>query len=622
MCCRMILIEVRVSNDRNIFTYNKNLKQGVKFKWNKISLNAKNDLKTNHNGSQSTNSKGKERLEYLRGDRDNEEKNNGTFKFRDRTSILGDIIHSSPVFVGAPKNKFPISILFPNSTKYDNFKALAKNREKVVYVGSNDGMLHAFKASNGKELMGYIPEYLFNSDINSGLHFLTDPDYTHRYYTDLSPIVSDVYIDKGDSVDEDSDGSYKDWHSILIGGSRAGGAGIFALDVTDPDFFSETGGNAKKLALWEFSSKDDADMGLSYSKPVIAMMSNGRWAAIFGNGYSNKGSTKAKLFIVFIDGGVDGVWTKGVDYLSLDTNNTLNNGLSTINSFDINGDKVPDRIYAGDLDGNMWNFDVSDPDPGKWGIVNKGSKKPLFVAEHNGTRQAITSKPEVVRLSDTNLTEPKLLVLFGTGKFLETSDKSSNEVNSFYGVVDDNSSHNKNDLVEQTFLVTTYTNEGTNVEDIARVVSDNEVDYNNDSGWFIDFDLITDIGEKIIVDPTIVGDHVFFNTWVPNLGGICSSSSYGYLMSLKLLNGGGPEQVIFDFNGDNKLDHNDNLLDSVSKINFAAGEKFEHGLPSSSSFLSNKQYTSGTEGGNDISQRLILLNSGIYEGRYSWRELR
>jgi type IV pilus assembly protein PilY1 len=452
--------------------------------------------------------------------------------------------------------------------------------------------------------------------------------------------ISDAYFDVG---------SGNAWHTILIGGGRAGGRGLFALEITDPTKFVENDANADDLVLWEFDSSDDPDLGQTFSTPVIAFLNNGRWAAIFGNGYNGTGDGEAKLFILFLDGGLDGVWTAGTDYIEISTQvGSINagdcadglsqcNGLSTPQAVDLNGDKVVDKIYAGDLAGNMWPFDLSDPDPSNWKIAygTVATPLPLFTATHHAgtnpptqqsaTPQPITSKPILVRHPDGLGGDPDILVFFGTGQYLNTSDVSNSSVQTFYGVWDNGTpSLTPADLIEQTFITDVFNNAGVDVSSEIRVTTDNAVNYAGaDNGWFLN--LTASSGERLIVDPDIRGGLVFFNTWIPDTN-VCNAGGSGVLMSVKQSNGGRPDQAAFDLNGDGIVDVNDlvTVLDvngNVIGTYAPSGEVFNLGLPASSNFLSNKQYTPGTESLVPDTREVEPLNdSGT--GRLSWQELR
>ncbi len=576
---------------------------GIPFQWTNLTTVQKNDLLTDPNATVGTvEAKGQARLNFLRGDRSNEQSRNGTYTFRERSKLLGDIVDSDPVFIGKPHSAWPNTAPFPTTLgqTYSAFSASQENRTEMIYVGANDGMLHGFQVSDGAEAMAYIPGNLFKAgDAASGLHYLTDPAYTHRFYVDLAPTVEDVFINtSGDAA----------WHTVLVGGERAGGKGVFALDVTNPANFTEA--NAAQIALWEFTDHDDADMGFSFSKPTIGMMANGRWAAIMGNGYNNSGDGKAKLFILFLDGGLDGVWTSGTDYieLSTDVGSIANgdcidsssdcNGLSTPQAADINGDHIIDRVYAGDLKGNMWAFDLSNTTATNWNVAY--SRQPLFLAG-----QPITSKPVLVtHPNQASGAAPNVLVFFGTGQYLNAADVATSTVQALYGVWDHGvSGITSNQLVEQTFLSGTFTNNGVNVSSRFSVLSNNPVDYSTHQGWFIR--LTQNTGERLIVDPDVLGNTVFFNTWIPE-NTVCSAGGAGVLMSVDLATGGRAANPLFDLNGDNVIDAADFLVGGGA--NYAAtGQRFNRGLPASSAFLGTYQYTPGTSGGSTIEKRKVLL---------------
>ncbi len=209
---------------------------------------------------------GADRLNYLRG---SERRWQPVPQAHD---ALGDIVNSSPVFIGKP----PFS--YQDST-YIAFRDKWKDRKEVVYVGANDGMLHAFDGSSGIELFAYIPSMVFPNLVE-----LTKPSYAHRYFVDGTPSMGDVQF-KSDST----------WHTMLIGGLNKGGQGVYALDVTDPSTFTE--GKASSIVRWEFTDTDDADLGYTYSKPAIVKvrtLTGSKWVAAFGNGYNSTAIRRAR----------------------------------------------------------------------------------------------------------------------------------------------------------------------------------------------------------------------------------------------------------------------------------------------------------------------------------------
>ncbi|MDQ7091092.1 MAG: PilC/PilY family type IV pilus protein [Methylococcales bacterium] len=612
------------SSTRNIFTYNNT--KGIPFLWNDLVTEQKNDFRLNPNNSIADDTKAEARLKYLRGDQAHEKgRATDNYNFKYRKSLLGDSIHSEPIFVAKPQLFWPSAAPFPEgSNSYEVFKeSSAKNREGIVYVGFNDGMLHGFKASDGSEAFAYIPATLFSShSATEGLHYLTSLDYKHRYYVDMPLTISDAYLNNK-------------WHTILIGGGRGGSRGLFALDITDPTQFTQTASHADKLVLWEFDEEDDADMGYTFSKPSIVLMNNGRWAAVFGNGYNSSGDGTASLFILFLDGGNDGEWTDGsqgssLDYVKISTKTgSINqnstcllssdcNGLSSPQAVDVTGNKVIDRVYAGDLQGNMWAFDVSSANSSQWGVAygTNNNPKPLFIAKDSTNKpQPITQKPLLSKHPQQLGGDPDVLVFFGTGQYLVDGDASDTSPQSFYGVWDNGSDSIKpSDLVKQTFVSGSLTNKGKNVSDSIRILTDHEVDYEGGQhGWAID--LTAAPGERMIVDADLRGDFLSFNTWIPE-GSACGSGGSGFLMLVKLLNGGNPEGVLFDVNNDGKVDSVDKIGVSGGDASFASGIVYSVGFPASSVYFNKKRYI-------DIDNPTAVTNfSKGYTGRLSWQELR
>ena len=612
------------SSPRTILTYNGT--DGIPMQWSSLTTDQQSDLRTNSSGAQDNVATGMARLDYIRGQRACEPDATGTCSYTDgtdtyttkglrkRDSRLGDIVHSGPVFVGTPESGWPDIAPFPTGTgnTYTEFKFAQASRPGVVYVGANDGMLHAFSQSDGSELLAYVPSSLFSSNTGEGLHYLTETGYGHRYYVDLTPSISDAYIRTSTTGSEA-------WRTVLVGGLRNGGRGLFALDVTDPTVFSESGTAPQDLVLWEFTNQDDSDLGYSFSRPSIVPLegSSGsiRWAAIFGNGYNDTGSGEAKLFILFLEGGLDGTWTANTDYIEITTgagDSSNRNGLATPAVIDSDGDGLADRVYAGDLQGNLWVFDLSGSNTNQWKSAYKSGStpEPLFTT---GTNQPITATPVIVRnnLPTTSSNSPNTLVIFGTGQYLTQADITTTDTQSMYGVWDQGTSNlDRSDLIEQVIST------GTNSEGVAgRKLTDNTVDYTSsppDYGWYMDFTS----GERVVTDAVIRGDLVFFNTTIPD-SSPCNFGGTGWLMVAKWENGGRPDTVAFDLNGDLNL----GTLDQIDGE--AAAGMLVTGLPTSPVNLSNKRYvsTTDTSDGDSIEDTTLKEVSSADTGRLSWEEL-
>lgn len=620
-------------NISNRTIYTNNGTDGSLFVWDELTPAQQNDLMTEPNGdflrngdgtinTAAAQAAGQARLAYLRGDRTHEE-GGTTYDFRTRGSRLGDIVHAGPTFVGQPSALYPdVDPFGSEDERYSEFVEDNEDRTGVVYVGSNDGMLHAFNAENGgTELFGFIPSTLF-SDVNAnqGLHYLTDPSYAHSYYVDQGASVRDVYIQNNPGAAIGG----KDWTTVLVGGLRAGGQGIFALDITDPNSFSNSDTGAQSTVMWEFDNTDSPFMGNSYSQPRIALLNNGEWAVLIGNGY-NSPDGDAALIILFIEEGIDGTWDT-TDFKVIETesgDSTDVNGIGNITAIDLNGDRIVDRVYGGDLDGNLWAFDLSSANDNQWDVAynaSGGTPVPLFTAT-DGTgsamAQPITVRGAVTRTTTTNINNsPNILVILGSGQYLTTADPTNTDEQSLYGVWDAGVSRlDRSDLVEQSVI--------TGDLESPRLSTDNNVSYvanpgaGDDFGWFLD--LPAD-GERVIIDPIVRVDQVFIATLIPD-GSACSDGGgTGFIMVLDAENGGSPTTGGLDFN-------NDGEIDSADTVNgtYISGKLFDNGQIGGTGFLggSKRLFLTGT-GGSGASSVTTEGIKALPDGerrRLSWQEL-
>jgi len=561
--------------------------EGVPFEWDELTALQQNDL----NGADDDDTAGMARVEYLRGSRDDE---TGGYLFRKRLSLLSDLVNSGPVFVGAPALNWPDTAPFPTADgkRYSDFKKDFADRDGIVYAGSNGGMMHGFAEADGMEKIAYIPANLFSTGTDEGLHYLTDPDYSHKYYNDLTPTVSDIYADIGDG---------EKWNTVLISGQRGGGRGIFALDVTDPAEFAED--NAEDLVLWEFSSSDDDDLGYTYSRPQIARTNSGSWVAIFGNGYNDLGDDgEAKLFIVDISRGtLDGTWLENTDYIKISTGSGTTgerNGLATPALADLDGNGTVDRVYAGDLKGQMWIFDLSGSTPGEW--KSEGADL-LFTTRGN---EPITSKPALAKhptISTDGTNAPNVMVFFGSGQYLVNADKSSDKDNYFYGVWDRGDTNlTWGNLVQQTYEPA-YAPE--------RVLTRTAVDYTTKYGWHFELDINR---ERSVTNPVVRGGLVFFNTFSP-LVDPCSVGGFGYRFAVSMLSGGSPDEVAIDADGDGYITDADRASDGSGGFDTIAAIRQEGFLPEPV-FVEDIAYTAETP------SKVAELPEPP-TGRFGWQEL-
>lgn len=547
---------------------------------------------------------GPERVAYLRGDDTNEGlfgdmtcASSGTVidKFRVRTRKLGDIVASSPAYVGDPATGY-------HDVDYPGYKAFSgaggyKGRTPMVYVGANDGALHGFSAKTGEELIAYVPGMVYPN-----LTRLTSKSFSnkHRYFVDGSPMVADVNLGSN---------AAPDWRTVLVGGMNGGGQGYYALDVTNPTDASKTAptfdtANAASLVMWEFAKADDADMGYSYNYPPrhsgrsmqFARMENGVWAVIVGNGYRSD-SGKAVLYVLFLKGGVDGTWTLGSDYIRLVADGVgVGNGLSTPMPFDSDGNGFVDVVYAGDLKGNLWKFDLSSKTPADWKVALSGV--PLFSA---GTGKPIVSPPAV-----TWHPQAGQLVLFGTGKYLELADVNDASPQTMYGIWDNGSVVVASELVQQKVVT----------DGVVRTVSQNDVKYSVTAplkvkGWYLN---LPTSRERHTGVPDLKDGRFLFTTSIPSTE-FCDGGGDGFLYLVDYLTGGMLDYPAFDINGDGAIDAEDGPAAAV-KTAFApggvtgiSGDKFELILssPADGSVPTGTEIAGGTEDpGKRISWRELL----------------
>ncbi|OLO08926.1 hypothetical protein BTW08_04625 [Salinicola sp. MH3R3-1] len=488
---------------------------------------------------------------YLRGQAENEQRYGGDYRDRlwlngRESAKLGDFIGSQPYLVGVPNTYF---VPDEGDTSYATFRTTHRDRTPVLYVGGNDGMLHGFDAATGVERLGYVPGLLLEQ-----LPELADPDYNHRYFVDGSPTVLDArYGERGAGA----------WVSLLASGLGSGGKGLFALDVTDPNRFSES--NASSLSLWEYGPDDDAavfgedgrQLGYVYNQPSVVRMENGRFAVVFGNGYANDAG-KASLYILFIDGGKGGSWSSSdvVRLTPAATDNNGDNGMTTVSLLDRDEDGRVDLAYGADLQGNIWRFDLSSTDPAGW---DDGIHQ-LFSGIRDGEHQVITSTLEIGEHPDGGL-----MVFFGTGTqdnygLPTTQDRKT--ADSFYAIRDFAGRTARDDTLTRDDLsgralhqATLDDQDGTSA--VVRYLDPIDTSRYPANGWYLDF-----FGTERVVDgPSLRGNRILFASLIPGYG-ICGAEDGGYLYELNAWYGSAFSRPVLDVNGDGEVDEQDGYYPS------------------------------------------------------------
>ena len=594
---------------RKLITHKPSGNRGVPFRWpadptapttNEIDTTQAAEI--NKDAAGTTDSNGALRLAFLRGDASHEPRNCATPpcaapQFRNRVAgPLGDIVNSSPVFVGAPAFGYADDF---ETAPYSSFVSIYRNRTSVLYVGGNDGILHAIDAATGNELLGYVPSMLY-----SGLGKLSSSTYSHRFYVDGSPTVGDVFYNSA-------------WHTLLVAGMRSGAKGLFALDVTNPANFSES--NAASIVRWEFT---DPDLGYVYGQPLLVKINNGKWAVIVSGGYNvGNASGSAMLFVIDAE---TGALIRKIDTGAGSPGSP--NGLSAPAAIDSNGDGVVDLVYAGDLNGNLWKFDLSSATAASWGVGNGGSA--LFAA---GATQPITGVPDVTR-------HPKggFLIGFGTGRYLSTSDNSNTDGQAIYAIRDDlsNSTVTLAQLQQQSILGTA-TRSGVDFRlssfavgvpsDTLISTKDNLISsasfLTSKKGWYLN---LPTSGERVVTDATFRAGRLVFASMIPDASTPCVGGGSGWLLEFDAVTGNRLGTPTFDTNGDNALTSSDFLTFAVSGsvTDNVSGRRIQ-GIPATPAFMSSGKLDFRLIPNSDATLESIAGGLGAgRDGRAMWREVR
>ncbi|AMP01409.1 neisseria PilC beta-propeller domain protein [Collimonas arenae] len=460
---------------RNIVTWNPSTSSAKTFIWENLTSGA---------NSQQAALVSANVVDYIKGSSAMEKASNGagTGIFRYRQNKLGDIVNSNPLYV--QKNDFGYSALpasIAGSSTYAAFLTTKAARKGMIYVGANDGMLHGFD-SDGVEKFAFIPNSVYPN-----LKTLSDLNYGHHYFVDGPLAEGDAYIKGG-------------WKNVLLGSTGAGAQSVFAIDVTTPGSLDE------KSVLWEYNhSATDTDMGNVLGAPAVVLLANNKWAAIFGNGY-NSVSGRAVLYLVDVE---TGVLIKKIDTGVGSVASP--NGLSAP-ALLFNASRQVVAAYAGDLQGNLWKFDLSSAsDTAQWA----GSS--LFIAKDG------SSTPIAQPIVQTPVIAPHplggYLVMFGTGKYFETADLGNTNTQSVYGIWDKPGADavtGRSQLQVQT-LTAVYSAEG---QSLGRTLSSNPVAWGTKRGWYIDY--LTS-GERTVGTLHILNDVILLNTSLtPNTADPCA----------------------------------------------------------------------------------------------------
>lgn len=438
-------------------------------------------------------------VNYLRGQKGLEDRGSNLAEnrlFRYREATLGDITESQPAFIASPRFNYV-------DLGYDTYKAAQSGRAGRIYVGANDGMLHAFN-TNMQEVWAFVP-----TPVVPNLWKLADRDYAigHKNYVNGDPIISDICTAACTSTSAV-------WKTILVGGLNGGGRGYFALDITDP---------TNPSLLWEYTAQQNSNLGYTFGNPVITKLNDGTWVVLVTSGYNNGSKDSDGVTANTPAGnGVGALYvlnaTTGAEIRTISTGAgtaTTPSGLAQISNYvdNVSRNNLTTFVYGGDLLGNLWRFDI-----------NTGSVINIATLKGPGNLpQPITISPELGEIKRNRV------VFVGTGKYLEVADLTNTEPQSLYAIKDANLTGSlgnpRGSLVAQSI-----TQSGLK----RSVTTTSAVDFSTGLGWMADF---PDTGERMNIDPLLINGVLIAPTIVPQSSS-CSPGGYGWINYFDYKTGG------------------------------------------------------------------------------------
>jgi type IV pilus assembly protein PilY1 len=633
-----------------------------------------------------------DRVNYLSGDRSCEISTTGVGLFRRRSSVLGDVMDSSPIWVGVPDAPYPavwVDRLQPSATPAENLATSANtypafvtanlNRTQVVYAGSNDGLVHGFRSgyfnlanaactassppascftnNDGLEEIAYMPGAVVSSVHSSTTANVdySNAQYGHNYFVDATPYAGDLFYNG-------------QWHTWLVGGLGPGGAAIYALDVTNPGTTTAsgstapTGANAFKLSgaanpslvMGEWSNNSitcyqnatcGTNLGNTYGTPQIRRLHDGNWGIIFGNGLGSA-SGDAGIFV-----GVVNPTSAALTFYYLSTNTAgTSNGIAFVTPADLDGDHITDYVYAGDLSGNVWRFDLTSASETSWALTPGALFK-------TASGQPITSQIAAGSGAPSQGQMPQLMLIFGTGQRVPVTNTSgatyASAQQSLYGVWDWNLSAwnaSSSNVKYATLPANTMGTLGpTNLnQQLASIGASGDVEINTNTticwygqsfcaanntsfGWYMN---LPNTNEQIIYNPELVSQAITVNSVVPanNSPTSCSNTSdTGFTYVMNAMTGGAFNQVFLP-----PTQLNNPLVNStaaytdtkaIAMQTNATGSSFVTSNASGISFLvyETNQVESGNGANGNVLQGGTLglnLPPNTVGHRLSWVELR
>lgn len=496
-------------------------------------------------------------VDYLLGDPAKEQRNGGVFRSRPIT-VLGDIIDSNPVYTYT--EAFNYLVLQPEGATYGTFLGTKSSRLPMVYAGANDGMVHGFNATTGNEVFAYMPHTVYPNLAYEGcgtatgcasspiVKNLASINYTHAFYVDGPVFVGDAYF--GDIANNNPT-----WRTVLVGTTGAGGPGVYAIDISDPKAVSaanvlwDLDGNASQVGV---ASNDvvadcgnnggtntcttDPNLGDTIGRPIIARLNDGNWAVVFGNGYASPRGCAVLYVVRLYDGAVQTIDTSGASQgtTTACSGANANNGLGSPTLVDVDGNGTTDFVYAGDLHGNLWKFDLTSSTASAWGVATFGSAggtpQPFFTAMTAGNvAQPIVTAPN---LGPSPVNASAYILYFVTGHMFANGDPTNTTTQSLYAVQDSGLpvKGSRTTLVKQVAIQAT---DGSGNEDIRQPYPTVDLTVNN--GWYIDF---PNTGERALATPLLDNGVLLTATVIPSQQP-CNGTCQGFIYAVNQFNGNG-----------------------------------------------------------------------------------
>ncbi len=449
---------------------------------------------------------------------------------------LGDIINSSPKVVGAPFENYDVLYGDPS---YADFRQKYANRRQVVYVGANDGMLHAFNGGFydegakafkktlgsetahelGAELWAYVPKNLLPH-----LKWLTIPNYQHVYYMDGPIKVFDAKVFTPDAVHPGG------WGTLLLAGMRYGG-GKRTVDVdnnglgagTDHDFYSAyvlmdiTDPESPPKLLAEIHGSSFSSMGFTLGEPsVVGFVDNAssvnEWYLVLGNGPDNlSASTSSGSARIFVYDLKTRSFVNGFDPYTTASANTFVGGSTSV---DWDLDFLVDSVYfgtAGTSAGRLYKIDT-----GENATANATN---WTVTELLNAEAPIMQKPSLAVDEDK-----RRWVYVSTGRLETVGDKTSTGQNYMYGIKD---ASGLGSSLQDVHNLKIYTNgkitdlNGNSVSGLKNFGAlESRLESAAYKGWrrklFAPVSPATDPSERVVRNSTVFGGVVFTPSYTPN----------------------------------------------------------------------------------------------------------